>query len=389
MAVNWGEVGGAAAGSAAKGLIGSLFGFAQARQNWKFQKKQMQLAQQYEKEAFDWETQRQDYLLENQQAINKAALQKAGYSTADPNGTGVTTAATPDMGAAAPSTSQYMQMGEFENPITSYLALKQADLMSSQSKLAQEQAGKTKNEAEKIKQDFDFAKERFPEEIQLLKASWFEKQKAGELHQKDIEKLTKDIEQISKSIQLMDIDIKWADKFKSKDYSKLGNEVALLMKENRIKEAEAKLADYGILVGADGLTTLCGVIASGKSGEIMPELSKAIAQVVASLPAAIKQFVIAVKDSIEKDASGAWNDLKKWAKGVEDMYKGNRQHDDSVRGEDVAKQRDDEFLTAQDNEEYKDMSDYIYAHADKDADGNIDNDDWEYWKRKYFRSKRK
>lgn len=363
------------------------------RTSYKYTKKLMGDQWNYQQQAFAMQNARQDELnkkyMDNFASVLKGSLDRAGYSTADPNLQGTSEVGVNPLGT--PDHSQF-QSGYSYQPfdvISSYGALKQADLMTSQSLLAKEQASKTKNEAEKVKQDFDIAKAKLPEEIELLKASWFEKQKSGELSQKQIDKLSKDIEQITKSIQLMDIDIKWADKFKSKEYSKLGNEIALLMKEKRIKEAEAKLADYGILVGADGLTTICGIVASGKSGDIMPELSKAIAQVVASLPVAVKQFIVSLKDSIEADTSGAWNKLKSWAKSVEDTYNDNKEYDDRVNGEDVAKKRDDEFLTAKDNSEYEDMTRYIYAHADKDQDGNIDNDDWEYWKRKYFRSKRK
>lgn len=47
--------------------------------------------------AFQLENERQDYLMQNSQSIAKAALAQAGYSTADPNGTGVTAAPTGSM----------------------------------------------------------------------------------------------------------------------------------------------------------------------------------------------------------------------------------------------------------------------------------------------------
>ena len=363
------------------------------RTSYKYTKKLMDQQWNYQQQAFAMQNARQDELnkkyMDNYASVLKGSLDNAGYSTADPNLLGSSEVGTNPLGT--PDHSQF-QSGYSYQPfdiIGSYGALKQADLMTSQSLLAQEEASKTKTEAEKVKQDFDIAKAKLPEELELLKASWFEKYKSGELSEKSVEKLTKDIEQISKSIELMDIDLKWSDKFKSREYNKLGEEVALLMKDKRIKEAEAKLADYGILVGADGLTTMCGIIASGKSGDIMPELSKAIAQVVASLPVAVKQFIVSLKDSIENDASGAWNKLKSWAKGIEDMYNDNKKYDDQVNGEVVAKKADEDFLMAKDLAEYEDMTKFIYAHADKDQDGNIDNADWEYWKRKYFRSKRK
>lgn len=64
-------------GSAAAGYGGS---YTSAKKSYKYGKK-----------MFNLQNARQDYLMENENLIKRNALQKAGYSTADPNGTGVVT----------------------------------------------------------------------------------------------------------------------------------------------------------------------------------------------------------------------------------------------------------------------------------------------------------
>lgn len=59
---------------------------------WKYTKKAMNLQNEFNIAAFNRSNERQDYLMENAQLIAKNALARAGYSTADPNGTGVSPA---------------------------------------------------------------------------------------------------------------------------------------------------------------------------------------------------------------------------------------------------------------------------------------------------------
>lgn len=260
MAVNWGEVGGAAAGSAAKGLIGSLFGFAQAKQNWKFQKKQMALAQQYEKEAFDWETQRQDYLLQNTPSLTKQALQKAGYSAADPNGTGTQVAATPDMGAASPGNAQYMQMGEVENPITSYLALKQAELMGSQSNLAQEQAEKTKTDADKARAEIKVMTESLPLQLNKYQAEIDNLVAQKELNEEQAAVARQEFTRITELIHGIQIDNEYKPGMYQSQIKQFQASADKMLEEKKYQEYVNGIAKFGIFLNTDSLTNFMSVV---------------------------------------------------------------------------------------------------------------------------------
>lgn len=108
--MDWKSIGEKAIGGAAQGAagsaIGSLFGLAAQRMNFNYQKKLMNEQWKYQQMAFDLENDRQDYLLANSNLIAKQALKKAGYSTADPNGTGVTAPATSTLDAPSQPGSQ-------------------------------------------------------------------------------------------------------------------------------------------------------------------------------------------------------------------------------------------------------------------------------------------
>lgn len=88
--------GGAAAISGAGGILQGLLnaGFAKknAALNYKYNSMLMDKQNQYNIDAFNRENARQDYLMRNANSIMKQSLQNAGYSTADPNGTGVSPA---------------------------------------------------------------------------------------------------------------------------------------------------------------------------------------------------------------------------------------------------------------------------------------------------------
>ena len=79
-----------AASSAVAPAVNGFFGAITMRRQFKNQKKLMALQNQYDIEAFNRENARQDWLMRNEDSLKRQSLENAGYSTADPNGTGVT-----------------------------------------------------------------------------------------------------------------------------------------------------------------------------------------------------------------------------------------------------------------------------------------------------------
>lgn len=74
----------AATSGAAQGIGTSV----KNKKGYKYTKKLMAKQQEYNLQNFQLQNQRQDWLLKNEQLLNKQALKNAGYSAADPNGTG-------------------------------------------------------------------------------------------------------------------------------------------------------------------------------------------------------------------------------------------------------------------------------------------------------------
>lgn len=127
-------------GTVVSSLLGQAFAGMDAKRSWKYTKKAMDYQNAINRQNWERENARQDWLLLNQQRLQKQALENAGYSTADPNGTGVTTAAINSLDS--PSGGQFHS----DAAQGSYLPTYQ-DLL--QTKLVEAQVGNLEAEAEK------------------------------------------------------------------------------------------------------------------------------------------------------------------------------------------------------------------------------------------------
>lgn len=140
MAVDWSNIGNSAITSGINAGINGLFAGITARQNWKYTKKSLDLQQRYAKEAFDWQVDRDNWLLKNQALLTKEGLKRAGYSAADPTGSGaqLTGMSSPSADPANGYFSPF-SMPPFDM-MSSYTQLKQGELMDAQKELLQSQA---------------------------------------------------------------------------------------------------------------------------------------------------------------------------------------------------------------------------------------------------------
>lgn len=293
--VDLGAAGTSALGRAGSGLLGSLLGMAAARQQFKYQKKSMALQQAYNEKNFQAENDRQDWLLQNQQSLTKQGLKNAGYSVADPNGTGVSGAAVNQLADPHP-TGPDVRVPNVDL-LGSYQSLKNAELIANQNRLLEAQAKEHETKVDQIKQDIKYSQETLPEVVNQLKADVQLKLSNKDLNEHQANQIDKNIEHLNSVITGLNIDNKYKEDLNLNQVKKLSQEVVSLMKDNRIKEAEAKLADRGIVLGADGLSTLIGVAAAGKAGEIVPELAVALSQIIAALPSGIKQVLQSLFDA--------------------------------------------------------------------------------------------
>lgn len=138
--MNWNAV--ATAGS---GLAGGLLSLGGARLSYKYNNRLMANQFNFQKQAFEMENDRQDYLLRNSQAIAKQALRNAGYSTADPNGTGVSAPAVSSMGSPSPGSYN----SDLASSVVNGLRVgNEIGLLSSQIRLQNAQAHKLETETD-------------------------------------------------------------------------------------------------------------------------------------------------------------------------------------------------------------------------------------------------
>lgn len=107
------SLGSSVAATAATGGISTGFGAANGLFSGLLNRWNMKKQYQYNLEQWQREVARQDYLLENQMVLQKEAMKKAGYSTADPTGAGTT------LSAAAPSANGTSALPASFSPVQS------------------------------------------------------------------------------------------------------------------------------------------------------------------------------------------------------------------------------------------------------------------------------
>lgn len=304
---DWSQFAGGAASSAASGLIGGAFGLIGARVQRKQQEKLMAKQFDYDRQAFEMENARQDWLLKNSALLQKQGLERAGYSTADPEGTGfqlagnntVETPAAPS--AAMPFTNNVDVAGSMSALASAKLANSQATLNEIESRY---RAQKLEGEIGRLNLEIDQKREAWPTLLETMKQDLENKVSSGYLTERQAEKTVQETENLREALQGVKLSNKYDERTLESRVDKVSAEVAGLLKDNRIKEAEAKLADVGILLGADGITMLLSALYSGNADEILDGLVNGFSQLLDALPSAagtvLKKSFGALKESGKK-----------------------------------------------------------------------------------------
>lgn len=375
--IDFGALGTQTLSSAASGIVNSLMGMASAGLNYRYNKKLMNLQNQYNIDAFNRQNARQDYLLENSPSITRDALRKAGYSAADPNGTGVSSPAVQGMDTPSP-VGAFASLGS-ANPMVSYSELKNAELIESQKKLNEENAKKLASDTDKVKLEIDQAKQSFDLTLKNLQADLDKKVAEKNLSEENAKKVIEEVKQLGEVVKGLQIDNRYKDQMNFYQVLNLVHSVSNAAKNGRILEAQAKLADQGIILSGDAIGTLVGIIANGKSSKFWPEMANGIGMMLASMPAAIKMFFEAFMSNENPSSVGDFikNNLKKLGFDGPDSVR--------VDGEPGAKAVDDNFFEGLDNDEYDKMTKFIRDHAKRDEYGQIDNDEYRHWYNVYMK----
>lgn len=278
--------------SGISGLMDVGFSKMKAKQQWKYQKKAMDLQHQYELENLAAQEESQRSLAKDASSLRKLSLQKAGYSTADPEGTG-TVAPT----VSGPSTSA---SGSFSLPSSNYAPgltvsdLANANLMNSQAELnrieAQYRAKKLSGEIGLLQQNIEQIKQKLPQEVNQIKANVDKLRSEKRVNDFTADRINAEIDKLAAETQAIKIDNRFRPDMNTYQVKKLEAEANNLLKDGRVKDLEALLADKGILAGSNWFATLASVVASGKSGEIMSEITDGLSSVLSQFPEAVGQI---------------------------------------------------------------------------------------------------
>lgn len=322
----WKSFGANALSGAASGITGSLLGLG----NTAFA---MRKGFNYAKKMFNLENQRQDYLLNNADLIRKHSLEKAGYSTADPAGTG-TTAATPVAMPSAPSGNLSMpsiNSGSIRDLSSLHLQEAQADYYDV---LARKEG--TANEL--LKLDLQKYKETYETQVNTIMSEYYNLTKQNrkldteidytsgltqktEDERKLIQKQTEEVKSRINKFAAETANITIDTKFKEATFNdrvstittqlqKLEHERDIAESEKIIKGVESQLSQLGIITGQGWIQSIFSMAALGR-GDIAIKgmsdfLTSAMNQLTKSLPSVLGTFVNTIFDiAVKVVKSGA------------------------------------------------------------------------------------
>lgn len=280
------------------------------------QKKLMQRAHQYELENLAAQDQYQRKMIEDANLLTKSSLMRAGYSTADPSGTGVTPASLSTPSTSSTGSASLPSVGADFSGARSYSDLMSGELARSQVALneieAKYRARKLEGEIGKLNIEIDSMKAKLPEEVSILKQEVQNKAQEWNLNQKEIERISADIDRLKAVAENVSIDNRFKPDMQQSQINKLKRECTVLLHEGKIKEVEAQLADNGILIGADWFTTLAAIASRGHSVELLQRVSSMIGQVTGALPSAGATLLGALGDEIINSAASAGSRAGSW-----------------------------------------------------------------------------
>lgn len=275
-----------AATSLVSGAIGQGFSALSAARDWKYAKKLMAKQHAYELENLAAQDKYQRQLAVDASSLRKRSLQNAGYSTADPEGTGTVapTVSAPSSSASGMSISQTPTFA----PGMTVTDLANANLMNSQADLnkieAKWRAQKLEGEVGKLNAEIKSILEKLPLEKDQLQKDIDLKLSQQDVNKETAARIHEEIDKVFEETKGIKIDNQFRFDMKAEELAKLKNEVNILIKEGRIKELEATLADKGVLVNSNWFATLASIVLSGSTGQVLGDISSSITTIISQFP---------------------------------------------------------------------------------------------------------
>lgn len=283
------------------------------------QKKLMALQNQYNIDAFERSNARQDEILQTSPMLAVQGLKNAGLSPSDPTGQGYQSSPSAMQQDSPTAPSASIPIIPSVDYVGSYAALAQAENINSQTRLndieASYRAKKLAGEVGRLNLEIDQAREKFPLLLDSIRQDLDNKVEQKSLTRAQADKVIQETENLKAVLDGISLDNKFNAETLSQRKQKLSAEVAGLLKDNRIKEAQAVLADSGIIVGQDGLTMLFSALMNGKGSEVLDQLTDAFGDMIKELPAAVGSLLVDVVDAVSGAPKRIWNKVKKKVTG--------------------------------------------------------------------------
>lgn len=280
-------------GAAAQSLPGFALGGIQAagqyglnslaaKQSFEYSKRLMALQNSYQRQAFERENERQDYLLANQYAINRNSLKAAGYSAANPDGVSLSPPSVNNQDS--PTHSQF----GVESTKLDLMSGAMLSKLNAETKKIEADTDKTKTDNEVAQEQLKALKETLPERIGQIKSEYYKVTKEN----RHIDAMVDNLEESTRQMSI-------TNDFNEKTFNDRANSIAQELRKLSadasvseamavIKSVEKQLAEAGVLVGNNWVNTLISLAALGKgkeaTGAVADFVEDIITEVIASIP---------------------------------------------------------------------------------------------------------
>lgn len=243
--------------SAGAGLLSSGINAAFNKWNLKQQQK-------FAKEQFQWQVDRDNWLMLNQPTMTKQGLKNAGYSVSDPNGVGAQITGMDSPGGDAPS-GTFMP---FADMAANYASIRnasaQADLAEANAKIANIEAENRQDvitaNLDKVRTEVDAIKQKLPEDINLLKAQASAAASQAKFNDKQVEFINKDIDRVGELINGIRIDNAYKGQLNDAQIMSLVASAYHANETGKWQFYLNELAQHGIIAGQDGWTNLFNIV---------------------------------------------------------------------------------------------------------------------------------
>lgn len=271
-------------GGALQGAINMGSTAMSNRQNYKYNTKLMSLQNQYNIDAWNRSVARDDYLLSNSQKLQKDALRSAGYSTADPNGTGVMNGGSTLQPQAYPSASFNAQPYSFDiiGPMAALAQLKKTNAEKEGQDLSNQFSRETMKDREKA---VSLNNDLIQKNIQQIDSTIQNINQDSELKREQKREVTQSILNLEGQLETIKINNKWLDKINEKSLAKLEKEVDNIQAMTSKTRSEKLFQDYvncfaqfGMFIGNDFLTNLQFISTSKHADKLVKDFGSTLKQ---------------------------------------------------------------------------------------------------------------